>query len=77
MRSVTDPLSTDRRPAGAHVHVSRTLTPRDLRHHLGIRVTSPARTLLDMAAGLVDLELARAVNYVTVRTTWAAADRRP
>ncbi len=44
------------------IHRSRTLTRRDIRHHQGIRVTSPARTVLDIAPRLDDLRLARAVN---------------
>jgi very-short-patch-repair endonuclease len=55
-------LAVDRRRAGIRVHISRALTRRDIRHHWGMRVTSPARTLLDIAPGLTDLALARAVN---------------
>ncbi len=51
-----------RRPAGVRVHVCTTLTRRDVRRHLGIRVTSPARTLLDIAPALPDTRLTRAVN---------------
>jgi predicted transcriptional regulator of viral defense system len=39
----------DRDPAGVRVHRSRTLSPRNVRTRLGIRLTSPARTLLDCA----------------------------
>ena len=48
-----------RRPQGIHVHRSRTLTRRDIRHHQGIRMTSPARTVLDIAPRLDDTRLAR------------------
>jgi len=47
---------------GVCVHRSRTLTPRDITEHFGIPVTSPARTVLDIADGLDDAALARAVN---------------
>ena len=52
----------DRRPAGITVHRCRTLAPRDLTVQRGIRVTSPARTLLDCAPALNDRALARATN---------------
>lgn len=38
------------------------LEPRDVRRHLGIRVTSPARTLLDVTPRMTDRGLRRAVN---------------
>ncbi|MGH2866805.1 MAG: hypothetical protein ACRDNK_04435, partial [Solirubrobacteraceae bacterium] len=44
------------------VHPSKTLTARDVRTHFGIRVTSGARTLLDIAPRLTENELARALN---------------
>lgn len=42
-----------RRP-GIRFHEATGLTRRDVRHHLGIRVTSPARTALDVAPALSD-----------------------
>lgn len=51
-----------RRPTGVRVHVHLGLESRDIRRHLGIRVTSPARTLLDTAPRLTKTGLARAVN---------------
>jgi len=44
------------------IHRSRTLGPRDVRRHLGIRVTSPARTVLDLAPRLDATAVQRAVN---------------
>jgi very-short-patch-repair endonuclease len=38
------------------------LQPRDVRHQLGLRVTSPARTLLDIAPRMSEKALTRAVN---------------
>jgi very-short-patch-repair endonuclease len=55
-------LPTDRRRPGIYIHTSRTLTPRDVRQQLGIRVTSPARTLLDIAPDVTDRGLARAAR---------------
>lgn len=42
--------TTTRRVAGVRVHRARTIDERDRRRHLGIPVTSPERTLLDLAA---------------------------
>ncbi len=52
----------DRRPKGIKVHRSQTLTRLDLTTQLGIRVTTPARTLDDMSARLDDRAFKRAVN---------------
>ncbi len=54
--------ATHRCPSGLIVHRSRTLTRADLRVHHWIRVTSPARALLDCASGLPKQRLTRAVN---------------
>jgi very-short-patch-repair endonuclease len=56
---VTTP-STRRRP-GIAVHRA-VLTRQDIRTQLGLRVTSPARTLLDVAPRMTDKALTRAVN---------------
>jgi very-short-patch-repair endonuclease len=55
-------VARDRRRPGIRVHRSTALTGRDFRTHLGIRATSPARTLLDVAPRLSDAALARCVN---------------
>ncbi len=52
----------DRRPKGICVHRTRKPTGRDVRRHLGIVVTSPARTILDVAPRLSERSLKRAVN---------------
>jgi hypothetical protein len=52
----------DRRPKGVRAHQAYGLAPRDVRTHQGIRVTSPARTLLDCAPVLNDRALTRALN---------------
>lgn len=65
-RGWTQPLEVtvtrDRNRPNIQVHRSGTLGPRDVRRHLGIRVTSPARTVLDLAPGLTASTLQRTVN---------------
>src|SRR4051812_35994323 len=53
---------TDRRHPGIRVHRSSTVTPRDATRQFGIPVTTPARTLVDLATVLDSPALARAVN---------------
>jgi hypothetical protein len=52
----------DRRRPGIRAHRVATLNRSDVRHHLGIRVTSPARTVLDMTPRLTQKTLTRVVN---------------
>jgi hypothetical protein len=52
---------TQHKHPGINTHRSK-LHPKDVRKHLGMRITSPARTLLDLAARLPDDQLKRAVN---------------
>jgi hypothetical protein len=47
---------------GIRVHRSRTLIRRDITRQVGIRVTSPARTILDNAPHLTGKRLSRFVN---------------
>lgn len=54
--------SAPRRHPGLHVHRARTLDPRDVTRHHGVRVTTPARTLLDLADVLDHHALRRAVR---------------
>jgi hypothetical protein len=56
---VTAPGKHCRRGIKAH---RRPLTRRDVTTHWGIRVTTPARTLLDIAPGLPEKQLIRAIN---------------
>ena len=51
-----------RRPAGIRVHVHPALESQDIRRHRGIRATSPARTILDIAPTLGHTQRARALN---------------
>jgi hypothetical protein len=55
-------VTKDRRPKGINVHVCRGLTRKDFRTRHGIRVTSPARTILDNAPTLPQDRLRRIVN---------------
>jgi very-short-patch-repair endonuclease len=52
----------NRRRPGICAHRSRTLSAKDIRRHRGIRVTSPARTVLEIASRLSAPALARTVN---------------
>jgi hypothetical protein len=52
----------DRRPPGIVVHRSRSFGRSEVRTQLGIRVTSPGRTLLDTAADLTAEVRSRTVN---------------
>jgi very-short-patch-repair endonuclease len=51
---------------GIRAHVVRELDPADARRHHAIPVTSPARTLLDLATELSPRDLDRAVNEARV-----------
>jgi hypothetical protein len=73
----------DRRPRGITVHLSRTLIRTDVRTQLGVRTTSPARTVFDMAPRLNDRQLQRQVDdgrnrhYVHIGELWDLAMRLP
>lgn len=56
---------TDRRVPGVRTHRSRRLT--EVTTHYGIRTTTPARTLLDLAPVLDPASLTRAVNDARLR----------
>jgi very-short-patch-repair endonuclease len=56
---------TDHRRPGIRIH-RVTLTRKDVRRHLGILVTNPARTILDVAPRLTDKALTRAVNELRI-----------
>jgi very-short-patch-repair endonuclease len=59
--------AADRRPSSLLVHHSTTLLQRDVRKIQGLRVTSPARTLLDSAERLNPYQLTRAINDLRLR----------
>ena len=62
------------RRRGIKVHRSTTLTRRDIRRHNGIPVTSPARTLLDIAPSLPERQLIRAINDAMISKCLRARD---
>ncbi len=64
----------DRRTKGIRVHRSTTLRRRDVTRQLGIRVTTPARTLLDMAPRFSDKSLKRNVNQA-LNSLWLTEDQ--
>jgi very-short-patch-repair endonuclease len=55
-------MQGDRRPRGIKVHRPQGLIYKDRRKHNGLWVTSPARTLLDIAPTITPRALTRAVN---------------
>ncbi len=57
----------DRRPSGLLIHQSETLAPGDITTLQGLRVTSPARTLLDSASRMQPYQLTRAINDLRLR----------
>jgi very-short-patch-repair endonuclease/predicted transcriptional regulator of viral defense system len=63
---VTVPGRETRHRKGIRTHSARGFHPADARRHHGIPVTSPARTLLDLATELSPRELDRAVNEARV-----------
>jgi Transcriptional regulator, AbiEi antitoxin/Protein of unknown function (DUF559) len=65
----------DRRRQGIKVHRAKTLTRRDITRQLGVPVTSPARTVLDMTARLkTDAALRRFVNDARLTRTFRLSD---
>jgi len=58
-------VPTGRRRPGIRIHRA-TVDRKDVRRHLGIRVTSPARTIFDIAPRLTDKALTRAVNELRI-----------
>jgi hypothetical protein len=61
----------DRRTKGITVHRSTTVHRRDVTTQLGIRVTTPARTALDMSPRLSDKSLKRTVSNM-LNSLWAS-----
>jgi very-short-patch-repair endonuclease len=65
-------------PAGVAVHRCRTISAADVRVHEGLPVTSPARTILDVAATLPDRDVERLLDeglfVLRILTAGAVAD---
>lgn len=64
---VTVSGTSDRRRPGIHLYRRVAIHPSDRREHDGIPVTSPIRTLLDLAARQTRVSLERAVNEADKR----------
>jgi len=64
---VVVPGTAGRRRRDVRVHRSRTLTAEQVTSRHGIPVTTPARTILDLAATLSDRELQRVLDEAPVR----------
>ena len=58
--------NSGRRRPGVRIHHSRDLRPRDVRIHQGLPLTSPARTLLDLAGRLDRRSLERTLDEALV-----------
>jgi hypothetical protein len=65
-----------RRPGGIRVHRSTTLRRQDMTTQLGIRVTTPARALIDMSPRLSRRALKRNVNNA-LNSLWLSEDGWP
>jgi Transcriptional regulator, AbiEi antitoxin/Protein of unknown function (DUF559) len=63
----------DRRTTGIRVHRSTTLHRRDATTQLGVRVTTPAQTALDLSPRLNDKQLKRVVSNM-INSLWASED---
>jgi very-short-patch-repair endonuclease len=60
------PGGSAKRLQGVHVHRTRILAPRDVRIREGLPVTSPARTLFDLAETVTERELERHFDQALV-----------
>lgn len=66
-------VETARRRPGIRIHRA-TITRKDVRRHQGIRVTSPARTVVEIAPRLTDKALTRAINDLRLERVLRMAD---
>ena len=55
------------RRAGLRIHQTTRLSPQDIRHLRGLPVTTPSRTIIDLAECVTDRELERAVHEAITR----------
>ena len=55
------------RRAGLRIHQTGRLSPQDIRHLRGLPVTTPSRTIIDLAECVTDRELERAVHEAITR----------
>jgi predicted transcriptional regulator of viral defense system len=57
----------ERHPSGVKIHTATRLDPRDVVNVGGIRVTSPARSIVDAGNGGMDLKLLRSATHDALR----------
>jgi very-short-patch-repair endonuclease len=67
---LTVPNERRRRLADVRVHRSRRLTPEDLETRSGVQLTTPTRTVIDIAGGTSDYLLGRILDDGTIRRLW-------
>jgi len=73
---ITQARGDHRKRPGIRVHAVRVLWPREVRHLAGVPLTSPARTLLDLAAVVAGEQLERAVAEALVRRRVSSPELR-
>lgn len=67
-------VTSEKRRPGIRTHRTQTLTRSDIRRHHNIRVTSPARTILDIQTRLTDPQLVRAINELRLHKHMRATE---
>jgi very-short-patch-repair endonuclease len=73
---ITLPGRSGRSRSGIRVHSARSLDPRDVRHHSGLPLTAPVRTLIDVAQALSPRDLQRAYEQAQILRFVREADLR-
>lgn len=71
---LTVPMTQRNHPSGVQVHRSRGIAPADLMIKHGVLITTPARTLVDLAGRLEDKLLAHTVDEGMLAKIWRAVD---
>jgi hypothetical protein len=75
---LTIPFDCRRRLAGVRLHRSRSLAAEDLQVRRGVQLTTPIRTVIDIAGGTGDYLLGKVLDDGAIRRLWtpeAVADR--
>jgi hypothetical protein len=76
--NLTVPMDCRRSLAGVRVHRSRQLDPKDIEERRGVRLTTPVRTVIDIAEWTGDHLLGRILDEGAINRLWTAeriADR--
>jgi predicted transcriptional regulator of viral defense system len=71
---LTLPRTSDSRPPGITVHRSRDLSPPDIVRRRGVLVTSPARTLVDLAGRLGTVLTEKLLDEGIIGRRWTAQE---